>query len=67
MTIAHADGELDAGALACPQCCGKAIPRSVTTAGPGRVLVVLRCQACHHEWTSTRRAQTLFDLKKPGE
>jgi hypothetical protein len=50
-----------AAGYTCPRCGGPAVPLSVTTHGPGKVLVRLRCDACPLEFDAERRTQTLFD------
>ena len=54
-------GPADAGSYTCPRCGQPATPLSVTTHGPGKVLVHLRCEHCPLEFDAERRTQTLFD------
>ena len=50
-----------AGAYPCPTCGHAAVPLSVTTQGPGKIVVHLRCERCQREFDAERRTQTLFE------
>jgi hypothetical protein len=48
-------------AYPCPQCGHPAVPLSVTTHGPDKVVVHLRCTRCPAEFDAERRTHMLFD------
>jgi transcription elongation factor Elf1 len=52
---------LGAGPFTCPKCGRFAVPASVATHGPGKVLIHLRCDSCGYEYDCERKTQTLFD------